>query len=81
VSGPGINANTRLVGDLGAGSIDFFELSCNLKKIAGAEVDFSRLFRQKHAHSDDAPPDVTLQEIVDYLKVQVELQEAEITIH
>jgi acyl carrier protein len=81
VSGPGINANTRLVGDLGAGSIDFFELSCNLKKIGGAEVDFSRLFRQKQAYSDGAPPDVTLQEIVDYLKVQVELQEAGTTIH
>ncbi len=81
VSGPGINANTRLVGDLGAGSMDFFELSCNMKKIAGAEVDFAGLFRQKHAHSDGGPLDVTLQEIVDYLKVQVELREAEITIY
>ena len=75
VSGPGINPNTRLIGDLGAGSIEFFDLSCDLKKIAGAEVDFTKLFRQKYAHSDGAPLDVTLQEVVDYLKAQAGLQE------
>jgi acyl carrier protein len=75
VSGPGINPNTRLIGDLGAGSIDFFDLSCDLKKIAGAEVDFTKLFRQKHAHSDGAPFDVTLQDVVDYLKAQAGPQE------
>jgi acyl carrier protein len=75
VSGPGINRNTRLIGDLGAGSIDLFDLSCDLKKIAGAEVDFTKLFRQKRAQSDGAPLDVTLQEIVDYLKAQARPQE------
>lgn len=75
VSGPGINPNTRLIGDLGAGSIDFFDLSCDLKKIAGTEVDFTRLFRQKHANSDGSPFDVTLQEIMDYLKAQAGPQE------
>src|SRR6476659_9611920 len=76
VSGPGINANTRLIGDLGAGSIEFCDLSCDLKKITGAEVDFCKLFRQKCAQSDCAPMDVTLQEIVDYLKAQAEPQES-----
>jgi acyl carrier protein len=75
VSGPGINPNTRLIGDLGAGSIDFFDLSCDLKKIAGAEVDFTKLFRQKHAHSGGDPFDVTLQDVVDYLKAQAGPQE------
>lgn len=75
VSGPGINPNTRLIGDLGVGSIDFFDLSCDLKKIAGAEVDFTRLFRQKHANSDGSPIDVTLQEVVDYMKAQAGSQE------
>lgn len=75
VSGPGINRNTRLIGDLGAGSIDLFELSCDLKKIAGADVDFFRLFRQKCAESDGAPRDVTLQDVVDYLQQPVGLQE------
>jgi acyl carrier protein len=75
VSGPGINPNTKLIGDLGAGSIDFFDLSCDLKKIAGAEVDFTKLFRQKYAHSEGAPLDVTLQDVVDYLKAQAGPQE------
>lgn len=70
VSGPGINRNTRLIGDLGAGSIDFFDLSCDLKKIAGADVDFYKLFRQKCAQSGGAPLDVTLQDVVDYLQEQ-----------
>jgi hypothetical protein len=72
VSGPGINPGTRLIGDLGAGSMDFLDLSCDLKKIAGAEVDFCKLFRQKCADSDGAPLDVTLQEIVDYMREQIE---------
>ena len=77
VSGPGINPATRLIGDLGAGSIEFFDLSCDLKKISGAEVDFCRLFRQKCAQSDGAPLDVTLQEIVEHLKAQFEPEEPE----
>lgn len=80
VSGPGINPSTRLIGDLGAGSIDFFDLSCDLKKIAGAEVDFTRLFRQKRAQSDGAPLDVTLQEIVDFLRTQDRPQEPRRTV-
>jgi acyl carrier protein len=70
MSGSGVNRNARLIGDLGASSIDFLELSCDLKKIAGAEVDFGKLFRQKCAQSTGDPPDVTLQEVVDYLKAQ-----------
>jgi len=74
MSGPGINPDTRLVGDLGAGSMDFCCLSCDLKKIVGVELDFRKLFRQKCANSEGGPLDVTIQELLDYLRVQVELQ-------
>ncbi len=71
VSGPGINPATRLIGDLGAGSIELVDLSCNLRQIAGADVDFSRIFRQKCANQDGTPLDITLQEIMDYVRAQV----------
>ena len=74
VSGPGINPNTRLMGDLGADSMDVCHLSCRLKDIVGAELDFRELFRQKHATLEGGPPDVTIQELLAYVRRQVSLQ-------
>jgi acyl carrier protein len=71
VSGPGINPAARLIADLGADSIELVDLSSNLRQIAGTDVDFNRIFRQKCAKQDGTPLDITLQEIMDYVRTQV----------
>src|SRR5437870_3709599 len=72
VKGAAIRPDTTLVGDLGAESIDFLDLGCDLEKIVDAEVDFRKLFQEKKAQSKSGSGlDVTVQEVVDYLK-QVE---------
>jgi acyl carrier protein len=71
VSGSGIQPATTLIGDLGAESIDFLDLGCDLEKIVDAEVDFRKLFEAKKAKGSGAVLDVSIQEVVDYLKTQV----------
>src|SRR6478609_7886999 len=74
LSGSAVRPDTTLVGDLGAESIDFLDLGCDLEKIVDAEVDFRKLFMEKRAHSEGAVLDITIQEVVEYLKAQVEIQ-------
>ncbi|HLJ27390.1 MAG TPA: acyl carrier protein [Candidatus Angelobacter sp.] len=74
VAASGVNPTTTLIGDLGAESIDFLDLGCDLEKIVDAEVDFRKLFVEKRASSEGAVLDITIQEVVDYLKSQVEIQ-------
>lgn len=76
VSASAVRPDTTLVGDLGAESIDFLDLGGDLEKVVDAEVDFRKLFQEKRAQSADGTStvDVTVQEIVDYLKAQVESQ-------
>jgi len=76
LSGSAVSPDTTLVGDLGAESIDFLDLGCDLEKIVDAEVDFRKLFQAKRAQSEGSGVlDVTVQEVVDYLKTQTEVQE------
>jgi acyl carrier protein len=76
VSESKVRPDTTLVGDLGAESIDFLDLGCDLEKIVDAEIDFRKLFQEKRARAEDgsAALDVTVQELVEYLKVQIDLQ-------
>ncbi len=75
LSGSAVRPDTTLVGDLGAESIDFLDLGCDLEKIVDAEVDFRKLFQQKRAQSEgNGVLDVTVQEVVDYLKAQTETE-------
>jgi acyl carrier protein len=73
VSGPGINPETRMIADLGLQSAELMVLSCGLEKLTGAKVDLRKLFRQKHAAADEAAFDVTLGDIVDYVRAQLEM--------
>ena len=77
LSGSAVRPDTTLVGDLGAESIDFLDLGCDLEKVVDAEVDFRKLFQEKRAQAAGASVvlDVTVQEIVDYLKAQVDSQD------
>src|SRR5580765_8463522 len=80
LSGSAVRPDTTLVGDLGAESIDFLDLGCDLEKIVDAEVDFRKLFQEKRAQAEgNGVLDVTVQEVVDYLKIQAGAQEAEAT--
>jgi acyl carrier protein len=72
VSGSNLQPTTTLIGDLAAESIDFIDLGCDLEKIVDAEVDFRKLFEAKRAKSNGAMLDVSIQEVVDYLKMHVE---------
>jgi acyl carrier protein len=75
LSGSAVRPDTTLVGDLGAESIDFLDLGCDLEKIVDAEVDFRKLFQEKRAQSEgNGVLDVTVQEVVDYLKAQTETE-------
>lgn len=77
LSGSAVRPDTTLVGDLGAESIDFLDLGCDLEKIVDAEVDFRKLFQEKRAQAEgNGVLDVTVQEVVDYLKIQAETQES-----
>jgi acyl carrier protein len=80
LNGSAVRPDTTLVGDLGAESIDFLDLGCDLEKIVDAEVDFRKLFQEKRAQAEgNGVLDVTVQEVVDYLKIQAGAQEAEAT--
>jgi acyl carrier protein len=71
-----VRPDTTLVGDLGAESIDFLDLGCDLEKIVNAEIDFRKLFQEKRAQAETGKGalDVTVQEVADYLKAQVAAQ-------
>jgi acyl carrier protein len=74
VSGTKITPTTTLVADLGAESIDFLDLGCDLEKIVDTEVDFSKLFMERRSGSAGGALDITVQEVVEYLKTQLEVQ-------
>jgi acyl carrier protein len=77
LNGTIIRPETTLVGDLGAESIDFLDLGCDLEKIVDTEIDFRKLFQEKRANAENSGVlDVTVLEIVDYLKAQAQVHEA-----
>lgn len=77
VNGSAIRPDTTLVGDLGAESIDFLDLGCDLEKIVDTEVDFRKLFAEKRAQAEGSGVlDITVQEVVDYLKAQAVAHDA-----
>ena len=63
-----IQPASALVKDLGAESIDFLDISCELEKAVGRELDFKEIIRATRQKAGDQGNDITVQEIVDYLK-------------
>jgi acyl carrier protein len=59
---------STLVGDLGAESIDFLDLSCELEKFTDVEIDFRKLFQAKRLKPDGGGVDVSIGELVEHLK-------------
>ena len=58
-----ITPQSFLVKDLGAESIDFLDISCELEKLVGTELDFKDVIKTSNRSND-----LTAQDIVDYLK-------------
>lgn len=59
---------TKLTGELGAESIDFIDISCELEKQFDVELDFRKLSQERKAKTNGAAVDITVQDIVDHLK-------------
>src|SRR5216683_248478 len=71
VNGVSINPDTTLIGDLGAESIDFLDLGCELEKIVDAEIEFRTVFEKKRAAGQGAALDLSVQELVNFLKMEL----------
>jgi acyl carrier protein len=71
VNGVAINPDTTLIADLGAESIDFLDLGCELEKIVDAEIDFRTLFEKKRAAGQSAALDLSVQELIGFLKTEL----------
>ena len=63
-----IQPSSALVKDLGAESIDFLDISCELEKAVGRELDFKEIIRATNEMKGSNGNDITVQEIVNYLK-------------
>jgi acyl carrier protein len=65
-----LQPTTKVIHDLGAESIDFLDITYELEEKLKVEVDFRSLFEAKRGQTDD--PDVTIQELVEYLQEQLQ---------
>jgi acyl carrier protein len=65
-----IKTDSKIVADLGAESIDFLDISCELEKAIGFELDFKDIFNSQKAGGRAAPNDITISEIVKYLQTK-----------
>jgi acyl carrier protein len=72
VNGLTIKPETTLIGDLGAESIDFLDLGCDLEKIVDAEIDFRKLFEAKRGAGQGTALDLTVQELINFLKLDLD---------
>jgi acyl carrier protein len=63
-----IGRTMTLVGNFGAESIDFLDISCEIEKHFDVEVDFRKLFKQRQAATGAAAPDISVQDLGDYVR-------------
>lgn len=64
-----ITPATCLVADLGAESIDFLDISCELEKLVGVELNFKEVFKARREHDPEAGLDLAVSEIVASLRM------------
>jgi acyl carrier protein len=67
-TGRPILPTTTLIGDLGAESIDLLDISCEIEKQIEMDVDLRRVFDRKQAPSGAVPLDISVQDIIEYVK-------------
>ena len=57
-----------LVGNLGAESIDFLDISCEIEKEFNVEIDFRKLFKDRQTATGSASPDISVQDLMEYVR-------------
>jgi acyl carrier protein len=70
IDGRAISLTTSLSRDLGAESIDYLDISCELEKLVEQEVNFRELATAVRSRSGSTLPDITVQDIVEHLSSQ-----------
>ena len=65
-----IALDTGLTSDLGAESLDFLDISCEIEKLADVELDFKELYKARRAAAGNTSADLTVRDIVEYLKAR-----------
>jgi acyl carrier protein len=65
-----VKAESKIVADLGAESIDFLDISCELEKAIDFELDFKDIFNAHKAGGRAGTNDITVAEIVQYLQTK-----------
>jgi acyl carrier protein len=70
VDGGSVSPATSLMHDLGAESIDFLDISCELEKLVRLEVNFRDLAKQLRTRTGSTSVDITVEDIVEYLRAK-----------
>ena len=65
-----VQTGSKIVEDLGAESIDFLDISCELEKAIEFELDFKEIFSAQKSDGGATPNDITIGEIVKYLQTK-----------
>jgi acyl carrier protein len=65
-----ISPTTSLTRDLGAESIDYLDISCEIEKLVELELNFRELARALRSRSSSTLPDITVRDIVEHLSQQ-----------
>lgn len=63
-----ITPQSTLFGDLGLESIDLLDLSCDLEKSIGRELDFKAIFKTVTAKRGVEAQKVSIQDVVSYIE-------------
>ncbi len=59
---------TKLAGDLGIESIDLLDISCELEKSIGRELDFRELAKHVASTKGTNAKDIAVRDVVDYIQ-------------
>jgi acyl carrier protein len=76
IDGRTISPTTSLSQDLGAESIDFLDISCEIEKLVTLELNFRDLAKGLRTRTGSSMPDIRVQDIVEYLRAQAPLSPA-----
>ena len=63
-----ITQESALLGDLGAESLDFLDISCEIERLVDVELDFKEVFRARRLEKGEAITDLTVGDLVAFLQ-------------
>lgn len=65
-----VSAESNIISDLGAESIDLLDVSCELEKFVGYEVDFNDVMKFTKDRKKSEIKDLSVGDVIEYLKVK-----------